>query len=684
MRVQGIGASQGCMLGPVHRVMRTVVEPSDTPRPADSETELELERFHAAASAVADSQSAAACAAASTARDVLEATAEMAADPALTALASHHIQDRLLTAERATWEATGELRARLEAVGGYLGERAADVDDIRDRIITALRGGSLTITLPTTPSVLVAEALSPTDTSGLDPAAVLAIVTATGGAQSHSAILARALGIPAIVGAGDEVIDIRTGTEVFVDGSTGVLSDDPTEVEKNRAAQFAETRWTAPAFSGHGELACGRRIPLLANVGSAAEASAAAAAGAEGIGLLRTEFLFLDRDEEPSVAEQADVYAEIFSHFPDRPVVIRTLDAGSDKPVPFLRGNRGEPNPALGMRGFRTHSFAPEVLARQIEAIARAAKPTTAEVKVMAPMITTTSEAARFASLVRDAGLDSAGVMVETPAAALCADSVLRPVDFASIGTNDLTQYTLAFDRELGDYEDLQSAGHPAVLRLIEATAQGAARAGEDPRSASRTPADAAPLPVGVCGEAAADPELAVILVGLGVSTLSMSAPALQRVAARLAEVSLEQARDRARQALDGTLWSSDDADAAGNEQSAQAEPDARAKASVTDSDTTAEVDSDTHTDTIQRTIHVTAPTGLHARPAALLARAVKALDAEVTLRRTGDDATASATSVMDIMGLGIDPGHDVEVSASGPDAAAAVAAVAAAATGEA
>lgn len=672
MRVQGIGASQGCILGPVHRVERTVAEPSDRPRPADSDTELELERFHAAASAVADSQSAAARAAQSTARDVLEATAEMAADPALTALTNHHIQDRRLTAERATWEATGELRVRLEAVGGYLGERAADVDDIRDRIVTALRGGSLTITLPTTPSILVAEALSPTDTSGLDPAAVLAIITATGGAQSHSAILARALGIPAVVGAGDEVVGIRTGTEVFVDGSTGVLSDDPTEDERIRAAQFAEGRWAAPAFSGRGELACGRRIPLLANVGSAAEASAAAAAGAEGIGLLRTEFLFLDRDEEPSVAEQADMYAEIFSHFPDRPIVIRTLDAGSDKPMPFLRGNRGEPNPALGMRGFRTHTFAPEVLTRQIEAIARAAKPTTAEVKVMAPMITTASEAARFATLVRDAGLDSAGVMVETPAAALCADSVLRPVGFASIGTNDLTQYTLAFDRELGDYEDLQSARHPAILRLIEATTRGAASAGKGPH------------PVGVCGEAAADPELAVVLVGLGVSTLSMSAPALQRVAAGLADVTFEQARDRARQALEGTLWSGDDADAVGNEQSTEAEPDAKAKASVIDSDTNIEVDSGTHSETIRRTVHVTAPTGLHARPAALLARAVKALDAEVTLRRTGDDATASATSVMDIMGLGIDPGHDVEVIASGPDAAAAVAAVEAAATGEA
>ncbi|WP_231441873.1 HPr family phosphocarrier protein [Brevibacterium zhoupengii] len=672
MRLQGTGVSHGCALGPVHRVTRTVDEPSVAPRPSDSETGPELERFHAAAAAVADSQEAAARTAQSTARDVLEATAEMAADPALLAIANRHIQDGRLTAERATWEATGELRARLEAVGGYLGERAADIDDIRDRIIAALRGGPLGITLPTTPSILVGETLSPTDTAGLDPDTVLAIVTTNGGAQSHSAILARTLGIPAVVGADAHVVDIDDGTQLFVDGSTGVLSDDPTEDERDRAVQFSAERSAAPVLTSHGELACGTRIPLLANVGSATEAKAAAESGAEGIGLLRTEFLFLDREDEPTVVEQTEVYAEIFSHFPGLPVTVRTLDAGSDKPIPFIWGSRDEPNPALGMRGFRTHSFAPEVLERQIEAIARAAKSATAEVKVMAPMITTPKEAVRFAALVRAAGLDSAGVMIETPAAALCAESVLEPVAFASIGTNDLAQYTLAFDRELNDYEELQSARQPAILRLIDAVIVGARRADDgDARAGdeSRAEARANPRPVSVCGEAAADPELAVVLVGLGVSTLSMSAPALPRVAARLAEVTLEQARESALQALDGTLWTDDGA----NAMASDIEPEAGTGTGT-----------GTGTEAIRRTIHVTAPTGLHARPAALLARAVKALDAEITLRRPGNEATASATSVMDIMGLGIDPGHDVEVSASGPDAAAAVAAVEAAATGEA
>lgn len=676
MRLQGIGVSHGCALGPVHLVTRTVDEPSATPRPPDSETGPELERFHAAAAAVADSQEAAARAAQSTARDVLEATAEMAADPALLAIANHHIQDRRLTAERATWETTGELRARLEAVGGYLGERAADIDDIRDRIIAALRGGPLGITLPTTPSILVGETLSPTDTAGLGPDTVLAIVTAKGGAQSHSAILARALGIPAIVGADAQVVDIDQGTQLFVDGSTGVLSDDPTEDEQDRAVHFAAERSAAPVLTSHGELSCGTRIPLLANVGSATEAKTAAESGAEGVGLLRTEFLFLDREDEPTVVEQTEVYAEIFSHFPGLPVIVRTLDAGSDKPIPFICGSRDEPNPALGMRGFRTHSFAPEVLERQIEAIARAAKFATAEVKVMAPMITTPTESVRFAALVRAAGLDSAGVMVETPAAALCAESVLEPVAFASIGTNDLAQYTLAFDRELSDYENLQSAKQPAILRLIDAVILGARHAGDgDARAGdeSRTEARANPLPVSVCGEAAADPELAVVLVGLGVSTLSMSAPSLPRVAARLAEVTLEEARESARQALDGTLWTSDGADATASDIEPEAYPGSDPGPGA-----------DTGIEAIRRTIHVTAPTGLHARPAALLTRAVKELDAEVTLRRPGHGTTASATSVMDIMGLGIDPGHDVEVSASGPDAAAAVAAVEAAATGEA
>lgn len=666
MRLQGTGVSHGWALGPVHRVTHTVDEPSINPRPSDSETGPELERFHAAAAAVADSQEAAARTAQSTARDVLEATAEMAADPALMAIANRHIQDDRLTAERATWEATGELRARLEAVGGYLGERAADIDDIRDRIIAALRGGLPGITLPTTPSILVAETLSPTDTAGLDPDTVLAIVTTSGGAQSHSAILARALGIPAVVGADPDVVDIDEGTQLFVDGSTGVLSDDPTDDERDRVVHFAAERSAAPVLTSHGELACGTRIPLLANVGSAAEAKAAAESGAEGIGLLRTEFLFLDREDEPTVVEQTEMYTEIFSHFPSLPVVVRTLDAGSDKPIPFIGGSRDEPNPALGMRGFRTHSFAPELLERQIEAIARATKSATAEVKVMAPMITTPREAVRFAALVRAAGLESAGVMIETPAAALCAESVLEPVAFASIGTNDLAQYTLAFDRELSDYEHLQSASQPAVLRLIDAVILGARHAGDGDARTN-------PLPVSVCGEAAADPELAVVLVGLGVSTLSMSAPALPRVAARLAEVTLEQARESARQALDGILWTNDGEDATASDIEPETGPGPHSNTGT-----------DPGTDAIRRTIHVTAPTGLHARPAALLARAVKALDAEVTLRRPGDEATASATSVMDIMGLGIDPGHDVEVSASGPDAAAAVAAVEAAATGEA
>lgn len=667
--MRGIGASEGCALGPVHHVDRSIAEPAADPRPSESDPTAEVTRFTEAADAVTTALETAASNASGEAAEILSATAQMASDPALAESASRLIRDENLTAERAAWVAAGQLREKLESLGGYLGERAADVADVRDRIIASLRGEESSFESPDEPFVLVAESLSPADTADLDTALVLALVTVQGGPQSHSAILARALGIPAVVGTDPAITQIAAGTEVFVDGTEGTISTEPGDEEKDRAAQWQAARTQAAAFSGRGELACGHRVQLLANIGSAADAEAAAKAGAEGAGLLRTEFLFLDRADEPSVDEQAEVYAAIFARFAGKPVVIRTLDAGSDKPMPFITAAQrsegsqvSEPNPALGMRGFRTHSFAPAVLERQLQAIAQAAQQSEAEVKVMAPMITTADEAAEFASLVTAAGLETAGIMVETPAAALCAAATLAPVAFASIGTNDLTQYTLAFDRELPDYGGLQSSGHPAVLSLIGATVRGA-------EQADAQTGDGKQRTVGVCGEAAADPRLAVILAGLGVTSLSMSAPALGRVAAKLAEVTLAEARETAAEALSGSVVT-----AAVTAQDSPADDTADAEAPTASG--AGETD-------VRRTIEVTAPTGLHARPAAVLAKALKALDASVQITHPGSGNTADGSSVMEMMALGADPGDTIDVHATGPAAGEAVEAVEAAATGD-
>jgi phosphotransferase system enzyme I (PtsI) len=261
-------------------------------------------------------------------------------------------------------------------------------------------------------------------------------------------------------------------------------------------------------------------VPLLANVGGGKDAEAAAKLGAQGVGLFRTEFCFLERDTEPTVEEQAAAYQSVFDAFPGKKVVLRTLDAGADKPLPFLTDST-EPNPALGVRGYRTDFTTPGVLDRQLEAIALAEKQSEADVWVMAPMISTAEEAARFASMCADAGIKTPGVMVEVPSAALTAEAILREVGFASLGTNDLTQYAMAADRQLGPLANLNTPWQPAVLRLVGLTVEGSRAEGNN-------------KPVGVCGEAAADPALAVVLTGLGVNTLSMTARSLAAVAAVL------------------------------------------------------------------------------------------------------------------------------------------------------
>ncbi|MFH5822387.1 phosphoenolpyruvate--protein phosphotransferase [Georgenia sp. AZ-5] len=531
--VRGVGVSPGLAAGPVARLAPPAGEPAVSHLPAGADADPEAARIAEAARTVAADLTGLAATVDGERRNLLETTAQMATDPALLKAAAAQVREARVTAPRAVWDAAGRVAEQLRALGGYMAERARDVGDVRDRIIAELTGAPVPgVPRRPEPFVLVAADLAPADTALLDPAQVRAVVTAEGGPTSHTAILARALGIPAVVGAGDGVAGLADGRIVLVDGGAGTVTPDPDEAAVRRANERAAQVRT---FDGRGRTADGHLVALLANVGDPAGARAAAAAGAQGVGLFRTEFCFLDRAEEPGVEEQVAAYRPVLAQFPGRKVVVRTLDAGADKPLPFVT-DTAEANPALGVRGLRTARRAPEVLDHQLRAIAAAAAAEQADVWVMAPMVATVAEAEDFVAACARHGLPMAGVMVEVPSAALLAGPILARAHFASIGTNDLTQYAMAADRTLGSLADLTDSWHPAVLQLVAATCRGGAQQDR---------------PVGVCGEAAADPALAVVLVGLGVSSLSMTPRALPDVAAVLAATDLQRCRELARAAVD-------------------------------------------------------------------------------------------------------------------------------------
>lgn len=482
----------------------------------------------------ADLRERAALASTAEGRAVLEALALFASDPDLLTHARTGVAAGTAPTE-AVRAAAASYADQLRALGGYLGERADDVVDIGERLSAALEGRVVaSLPSPGFPYVLVAGDLAPADTALLDPSVVLAIVIEQGGPTSHTAILARGLGIPAVV-ACRGARDAADGHNVAVDGHRGELhiDPDPETVTRLRDLQAQRVARAASAI-GPGRTSDGVSVPLLVNVGTVRDAIAAADSDAEGIGLFRTEFLFLGRESEPTTEEQVETYSQVFSRFVGRRVVVRTLDAGSDKPLPFLRIPKEE-NPALGLRGLRTATVQPEVLERQLTALAAAAAATGTQPWVMAPMVSTVTEARWFAAQVRAAGLPTPGVMIEVPAAALRSAHVLAEVDFASLGTNDLGQYALAADRQLGMLGTLLDPWQPAVLALVDAACAGG-------RATSK--------PIGVCGEAASDPALAAVLVGLGVRSLSMAPVALPEVRALLRGVDLATCQRAAAAAL--------------------------------------------------------------------------------------------------------------------------------------
>ena len=532
----GVGVSPGRIIGTIRQMPKPISEPpAGEQLPAGGSAEEATAALKAAAKAVHDELKARSETVSGDGKAVLEATALMATDTMLLKSAAKLI-GRGTSNQRAIWEAGASVSEMLHNLGGYMAERATDVLDVRARIVAELRGVPAPgIPTAATPFILIAEDLAPADTATLDPEKVLALLTAGGGPQSHTAIIARSLGLPAVVAAAG-VDELPDGTEVYVDGAAGLITVDPGEAERAAAAHWAATASLLADFDGTGATADGHLVPLLANVGGAKDAVAAAALNAQGVGLFRTEFCFLERDTEPTVDEQAAAYKGVFDAFPGKKVVLRTLDAGADKPLPFLT-DATEPNPALGVRGYRTDFTTPGVLERQLQAIARAEQESDADVWVMAPMISTAEEAARFAGMCAEAGIKTPGVMVEVPSAALTAEAILREVGFASLGTNDLTQYAMAADRQLGPLAALNTPWQPAVLRLVGLTVEGSAAEGHN-------------KPVGVCGEAAADPALAVVLTGLGVTTLSMTARSIAAVSAVLKTVTLAEAQELAKLAL--------------------------------------------------------------------------------------------------------------------------------------
>lgn len=532
MELHGVGVGRGVAVGPVLTMPEPLPEPVEQKHAGDAAAEKEA--VQVAVTAAAAELQERASRADGAGREVIEAAIQMAQDPMLADDVSARI-DAGTTGERAVFEAFRSFQEQLIALGGYMAERAADLGDVSQRIIAQLRGVPVPgVPDSESPFVLMARDLAPADTALLDLNKVLGLVTRDGGPTSHTAILARSKSIPAIVGVGADAA-IAEGTRVILDAATGVVTVDPTDKAVAAAEKrIAERAAQAAAPITDGALSDGTKVPLLANLGSPKDAAGAVELGAEGVGLFRTEFLFLDAQTAPTVEDQQAQYTELLKHFPGKKVVVRALDAGADKPLSFLN-DAHEENPALGLRGLRALRAKIQILHDQLQALKNAQDVTEADLWVMAPMVADAEETQFFVEYGKNLGLKTVGVMAEVPSLAVVADQVVELSDFVSIGTNDLTQYTLAADRMLGTVAAYQDPWHPAVLRLVKLLGDAGAKAKK---------------PVGICGEAAADPQLAVVLVGLGATTLSMTPAALADVRAELATVTLKKAKAKAKAAL--------------------------------------------------------------------------------------------------------------------------------------
>jgi multiphosphoryl transfer protein len=542
-RLDGVAASAGVAIGPARHLGAAAGPPPERGAGTPDEERRALDDARARArEAIARDREAVAARGGAQEAAIFDAHAALLDDEAMLEPALAAI-DAGATAERAWYDAAEQVAGTYRALDdALLRERAADVLDVGRRVVASLTGQERPALAG--PGIVLAGELTPAEAAGLDAQLVRGIATAHGSATAHAAILARALGLPAVVGLGPALQAIPEGTRLLLDGDAGALHVEPAEdlvaQARTRAARARE-RKAAAVERAHepGATRDGTRVEVFANLGSADEAARAVEAGAEGVGLLRTEFLFLDRAQLPDEDEQAATLTAIARALDGRPLVVRTLDAGADKPLPALP-QAPEANPFLGVRGIRLALARPEVLATQLRAILRVA----AEhpVKVMLPMVATRDELRAARTMFEEARAATGvkadvelGIMVEVPAAALMADRLAAEADFFSIGTNDLTQYTMAAERGSAPLAKLLAGVQPAVLALVDATVRAATAHGRW---------------VGVCGELAGDPAAAVLFAGLGVTELSMAPTLIPEAKAALRAVTIEDARAAAAAAL--------------------------------------------------------------------------------------------------------------------------------------
>lgn len=518
--LNGVAASSGAALGQFF--LLTTEIPASSPTPSNLTADEEKNALAAAVEYVGNDLAERAERSTGELQEILLAVGEIATDPALLEEANNFI-DQGHTASYAITQAADIFKELLLASSGYLAERVSDVANICDRILCRL-GGVDYPEIPhfTAPTVLIARDLSPADTTDLQTDQVIAIVTEGGGPTSHTAIIARSRGIAAVVACPGIVEYARGhyGEMIGVDATTGeVVFSPPIELQARLIAKIekiAKRRSAQVVRSNNGyQTTDGHSVPIYANIGRQEDVAKAIEAGADGVGLLRTELLYLDRKDPPTLEEQTEIYTNLFAPFGNKKVVIRTLDAGADKPMAFINFAH-EPNPALGVRGYRTIAGHEDLMRTQLKAIAAAARRTEADVWVMAPMITLPSEAAHFVEMAKSYGIQKAGVMIEVPAAIFHAEEITKVSDFVSIGTNDLGQYLHAADREAAALAAFNDPWQPALLRAVHLVAQAGLRNN---------------CPVGVCGEAASDATLAAVLLGLGVTSLSCNVATLRDVA---------------------------------------------------------------------------------------------------------------------------------------------------------
>lgn len=471
-------------------------------------------------------------------------------DPAFTGEMKNRIENQKKNAEAVCQDVTEEMGALMASLDDeYMKARADDIRDVGSRLLLILLGKQpFDPSLLTPGSVVIAEELTPSDTAQF-PEGVAGMVTAKGSKTAHAAIMARTLGIPAVLGLGSKIEQIKDGDTIVVDGDKGTIQINPDQDVINRVRTQIEQQEKARALAlkeakAEAKTADGKRIQVFANIGSLSDIEIALKNHAEGVGLFRTEFLYLENDHWPTEEEQYQAYAKVLSSFGERPVVIRTLDIGGDKELPYAKLPKEE-NPFLGHRAIRFCLANPDLFKTQLRALLRAS--VHGNLWIMFPMIENCSEIRQAKALLNECreeliseGVQVAdkipvGIMVEIPAAAIAADLLAKEVDFMSIGTNDLTQYTLAADRGNEQVAHLYDAAHPAVLRLVKMTCDAAAKAN---------------ILVGMCGELAGDPSMTELLIGLGLAELSMSAGTIPEVKQQVRSTDTAEAKKLAEQAI--------------------------------------------------------------------------------------------------------------------------------------